>query len=366
MKNKAAARASLRSLIVGAVALAAVFALSIALLMSWVLKAPVGRERPEVTVTMPRTGGLFEGSAATYRGVEVGRVTKIDLGADGVEVTVRLDPGRKVPRKSAAKVRSLSPVGEQYLDFRPEARGGPYLVDGDRLTAQASDLPVSIAKMVSGLQGALRQVDPDKVRIVLREVNAAFEGSGEDLSALVENTEVLLQTIDTTLPQIERVLLNGRTTLQIFADNREVLRSFAVAAASVGTWYLTWDPTVQKILTKLPADLKTVTTLLTKVDKNMPDFLAEVNQLTKILALHGPHLEATLAMTPYGLGRFASVMRNGYMNVVANLNGQRTCDYGVSRRNPTHTARQAPGTEGRCGSGAPWRSAEHAPGPLTR
>lgn len=366
MKNKAAARASLRSLIIGAVALAGVFALCIALLLGWVLKAPVGRERPEVTVTMPSTGGLFEGSAATYRGVEVGRVTKIDLGADSVEVTVRLDPGQKVPKKSKAKVRSLSPVGEQYLDFRPETRSGPYLADGDRIAAQASDLPVSIAKMVSGLQGALRQVDPDKVRIVLREVNTAFDGSSDDLNALVENTEVLLSTIDTTLPQIERVLVNGRTTLQIFADNRQVLRSFAAAAASVGSWYLLWDPSVQRILSTLPADLKTVTTLLTKVDKNLPDFMAEINQLAKMLAVHGPHLQATLAMTPYGLGRFASVMRNGYMNVVANLNGQATCDYNVTRRNPTHTDRGKVGTTGRCGSGAPWRSAEHAPGPLPR
>ncbi|CAM3203795.1 MlaD family protein [Nocardioides dubius] len=366
MKNKAAAHASLRALVTGAVVLAGVFALCIALLMSWVLKAPLGRERPEITVTMPRTGGLFEGSAATYRGVEVGRVTKIDLGSGSVEVTVRLDPGEKVPRNSVAKVRSLSPVGEQYLDFRPEAAGGPYLADGDRVAAQAGDLPVSIAKMVSGLQGALRQVDPEKVRTVLREVNTAFEGSGEDLHRLVENTEVLLETIDTSMPQIERVLVNGRTTLQIFADNRAVLIRFATLAARVGTWYLAWDPAVHRMLTRLPGDLATVNTLLTKVDDNLPGFLEEINKLSKMLALHGPHLQATLALTPYGIGRFASVMRGGYMNVVANLNGQRTCDYGVTRRNPTHTDRQAPALSGRCGSGEPWRSAEHAPGPLTQ
>lgn len=366
MKNKAAAHASLRALVTGAVVLAGVFALCIALLLSWVLKAPVGRERPEVTVSMPRTGGLFEGSAATYRGVEVGRVTKIDLGADSVEVTVRLDAGKKVPRASVAKVRSLSPVGEQYLDFRPEAASGPYLADGDRVTAQAGDLPVSIAKMVSGLQGALRQVDPEKVRTVLREVNTAFDGSGDDLRQLVENTETLLATIDTSMPEIERVLVNGRTTLKIFADNRDVLVSFATMAARIGTWYLAWDPAVHRMLSNLPGDLRTVTTLLTKVDKRLPGFLGEVNKLTKILALHGPHLEATLALTPYGLGRFASVMRGGYMNVVANLNGQRTCDYGVTRRNPTHTDRQAAALGGRCGAEEPWRSAEHAPGPLTR
>ena len=30
-------------------------------------------------------------------------------------------------------VRSLSPVGEQYLDFQPDSAGGPYLESGDTI-----------------------------------------------------------------------------------------------------------------------------------------------------------------------------------------------------------------------------------------
>ncbi len=367
MKNKAAAQASLRKLIFGAVVLAGVFFVCVALILGWILQAPIGKERAEITVSMPRTGGLFEGSSATYRGVAIGRVTKIDLAeGEGIDVTVRLSPGAKVPKDSVAKVRSLSPVGEQYVDFRPTTASGPYLKDGDRVSATAEDLPVSIAKMVSGLQAALRQVDPDKVRTVLREVNTAFEGSGDDLRQLVDNTEMLLETIDETLPTFERVLVNGRTTLQIVSQNREKLITFAAAAASVGTWYLNWDPQVRAILTRIPKDLTQVQVLLNDVDRRLPKFMKEVNALTKLLALHGPALTATLETVPFGIGKFASVMRNGYFNVTANINGQSVCSYGVTRRNPTHTDRQSPNLNGQCGTGAPWRSAQHAPPALTQ
>lgn len=366
MKNKAAGRASLRMLIVGAGVLAGVFVLCVALIMGWILQSPLGKDRAEVTVSMPRTGGLFEGSAATYRGVRVGEVTKIELSGTGINVTVRLNADAEVPKNSAAKVRSLSPVGEQYVDFRPQSGGAPYLADGDRVSATAKDLPVSIAKMVTGLQGAMRQVDPDKVRTVLREVNTAFEGSDEDLGQLLDNTEVLLDTVDTTFPSFERVLRNGRTSLQIFADNRQLLIDWAASAATVGTWFLDWNPTLRATLSDLPKSLGSVLTLLNGVDRRLPGVLRETETLSRFLAVRGPHLEAMLETIPYGIGRFATVMYDGYFHVTANLNGQETCNYGAEKTNPMEGrgSRTSPDLDGTCGGSTPWRGANHAPGPL--
>lgn len=370
MKNKAAGRASLPMLIFGTVVLAGVFFLCLALLLGWILQAPIGKQRAEVTVTMPRTGGLFEGSAATYRGVRVGEVTDIDLAGTGIAVSVRLNPGVEIPKDSATKVRSLSPVGEQYVDFRPKSAGGPYLEDGDQIGARARDLPVSIAKMVTGLQGVMRQVDPDQVRTVLREVNTAFEGSDQDLARLLENTEDLLDTVDTNWPSIERVLNNGKTSLEIFADNRQLLIDWAASAATVGTWFVSWNPTLRATLTDVPKNLRHVLTLINGVDRRLPGVLAETQELTQFLAVRGPHLRATLESLPYGLGRFASVMYNGYMNVTANLNGQETCAYprkGGDETNPMdgEGSRRAPDTSGHCsGEHQPWRGANHAPPPL--
>lgn len=365
MKNKAAGRASLKMLIVGAAVLAGVFALCLVLLLGWILQTPVTEQRDEVTVTMPRTGGLFKGSAATYRGVRVGEVTDIRLGDSGVEVTVRLVADHGVPRASRAKVRSLSPVGEQYIDFRPKSPDGPMLDDGDTIRANAKDLPVSIAKMVTALQKTMRQVDPDKVRTVLREVNTAFEGSDDDLRKLLANTESLLETVDETWPTAVDVLEQGKTSLEIFADNKQVLVRWAASAATVGTWFQQWNPQVREIFERLPDDLGDVLVLVDGVDRRLPALLEDVNALSSLLARHGPHLRATLKMTPYGLGRFASVMRDGYMWVTANLNGQRTCNYGSEHTEPTtgREGRKAPNTKGQCGQ-FPWRGANHAPPPL--
>ncbi|NGZ99898.1 MCE family protein [Nocardioides sp. W3-2-3] len=80
----------------------------------------------------------------TYRGVKVGKVREIVPSKKGVEATVAITSGTKIPKGSLAKVRSLSPVGEQYLDFQPPKAGGPFLASGDVIPAESTDLPKSL------------------------------------------------------------------------------------------------------------------------------------------------------------------------------------------------------------------------------
>ena len=72
-----------------------------------------------VTATLPSSGGLFEGSEVTYRGVKVGKVAAMRTSRDGVELELALEEGTRVPADSPMFVHNLSAVGEQYLDFEP-------------------------------------------------------------------------------------------------------------------------------------------------------------------------------------------------------------------------------------------------------
>jgi phospholipid/cholesterol/gamma-HCH transport system substrate-binding protein len=66
-----------------------------------------------VHATLPTSGGLFEGSAVTYRGVQVGEVSRMDATAAGVTLDLELEEGTSLPLESAMYVHNLSAVGEQ-------------------------------------------------------------------------------------------------------------------------------------------------------------------------------------------------------------------------------------------------------------
>ena len=60
----------------------------------------------------------------TYRGVQIGKVTEVKLTETGAEATLTLDTSPKIPADLQAEVRSVSAVGEQYVDLRPRTDSG--------------------------------------------------------------------------------------------------------------------------------------------------------------------------------------------------------------------------------------------------
>ena len=64
-------------------------------------------------------GGLYENANVTYRGVTVGRVEAVGLTNDGVVAHMRLNSDTPVPENVTATVKSVSAVGEQYIDLVP-------------------------------------------------------------------------------------------------------------------------------------------------------------------------------------------------------------------------------------------------------
>jgi len=93
------------------------------------MQAPtlLGVGKMTVTLELPESGGLYRFSNVTYRGVQMGKVTGIGLTPTGAKATLSLDTSPKIPANVQADVRSISAVGEQYVDLRPRTDSGPYL-----------------------------------------------------------------------------------------------------------------------------------------------------------------------------------------------------------------------------------------------
>src|SRR3981081_3953665 len=96
------------------------------------MQAPtlLGIGKMTVTLELPETGGLYRFSNVTYRGVAMGKVTAVGLTPTGAKATLSLNTSPKIPADLQADVRSISAVGEQYVDLRPRTHSGPYLRDG--------------------------------------------------------------------------------------------------------------------------------------------------------------------------------------------------------------------------------------------
>ena len=87
----------------------------------------LGIGRMTVKLELPRTGGLYQFSNVTYRGVQIGKVTDVRATRSGAVATLSLATSPKIPADLQASVLSVSAVGEQYVDLLPRTDSGPYL-----------------------------------------------------------------------------------------------------------------------------------------------------------------------------------------------------------------------------------------------
>ena len=135
------------------------------------LQAPtlLGIDRMTVTLNLPGTGGLYQFSNVTYRGVQIGKVTEVRPTREGAVATLSLNTSPRIPADLQAAVLSVSAVGEQYVDLQPRAGSGPYLQDGSVIAARNTTVPQAVGPMLDQVSALVTSVPKDKIRPLLDE-----------------------------------------------------------------------------------------------------------------------------------------------------------------------------------------------------
>ncbi len=143
----------------------------------------------QVTVDLPETGGLFENSQVTYRGVPVGKVESLTASPEGAHAVVRIERGAPdIPAEVRGRVVNRSAIGEQYLDLRGGSTDDELLEEGAHLTLTAADLPPSIDGLLRSSRDFVASVPSDALDTVIDETEAMTRGNGENLARLVETS----------------------------------------------------------------------------------------------------------------------------------------------------------------------------------
>lgn len=342
------------------------FVLCLLYLFGVALKTPLTKPRVNVDVLLPLSGGVYEGSEVTYRGMRVGRVTTLDLTETGVRATVRLDASAKIPMDARPKVRSLSPVGEQYIDFQPRTDGGPYLADGSVVRGTAADIPTSLATAAINLDHLIQEIDPDALRTVLTETAAGLEGTEDDLQQLIVQGADLLDEFNAHWEPTERVIVNGGRLLTLGADLVPDFTAITRDAATFAAWLRDVDPVLARLLDKSPGQIEELRRLVRDVDGIMTDYLDPYITLADFIVAREPHLRALAESYPRGFKGLMSGIHGGAAHLNAFFEHYDHCPYGAVEREALDVTRHPMQEGGVCPKHPTrhQRGAQWAPGPL--
>lgn len=251
-----------------------------------------------ITASLPGSGGLFEGSEVTYRGVKVGKVTEMTPTREGVEVDIVLEPDTQLPLDSAVYVHNLSAIGEQYLDFQPTADQGPYAEDGSHFAGDDRSLPVDEAELLVDLDAFVRSVDGKNLQVVVEELGLLFEDAAPDLQALLDNGSLFIEEAAEHTDETVALLQNGLTVLRTQRGQKENIRKFAADLDTLTSVLAAKDPELGTIITSTPGLAREFEALLQDLGPTIPVLLADLVTVNQILYTELDGVEQLLVTYP--------------------------------------------------------------------
>lgn len=264
------------------------------------LQAPVllGLGRIGVTLQVPATGGLYQFSNVTFRGVEVGKVTDIRPTRTGAEVTMSLQRSPKIPVDLQANVRSVSAVGEQYVDLVPRTEGGPYLEDGSVIAAEDASLPQAVGPMLDQMSALVDSIPTGKLGGLLDESFKALNGTGDDLGALFDASGRLAAGFNGAAEDTRTLIEDSRPLLDGQAEKVDSIRAWAGSLAGITEQIAGRDEEVRTILRTGAGAADEASRLLDQLKPTLPVLLANLTTVGQVGVTYNAAIEQLLVLLP--------------------------------------------------------------------
>ncbi|MDA0249866.1 MAG: MlaD family protein [Mycobacterium sp.] len=258
----------------------------------------LGIGRITVTLELPRTGGLYEFSNVTYRGVQIGKVTDVRAVRGGAAATLSLATSPRIPADLQASVLSVSAVGEQYVDLLPRTDSGPYLKDGSVIPMSDTTVPQRVGPMLDQVSALLQSIPKDRLSKLLDESFKGLNGSGDDLAALLESSSTVVADFDGVADRARALVDDGRPLLEGLAESADALGNWTRSLAGVTGQLSVNDPQIRGLLADGPGALNEASQLLNQVKPTLPVLLANLTTVGQIAVTYHASLEQLLVLLP--------------------------------------------------------------------
>jgi virulence factor Mce-like protein len=319
-----------------------------------------------VRIMLPESAGLLANQDVTLRGIPVGRVAAVNLTDHGVEAVASIDASARIPADAPVRVSGLSPAGEQYLDFRPDGGGGPYLADGAVISGKQATIPVTLPHIIDHSRGALAQLDADKLGKMVNELHVSKDGPRK-LAAIFDGASLLANTVDSVLPETVSMIRSTRVVFGTVADVGPGLRDTTKDLNQVLSGVNRMDGGFRTLVERGEPQLASLDNLIADNRQNVVQLLGNLTTVSQIIYQRIPALENLWQSDRDStVDRISTVFRDGGIWGLGDIYPKYRCDYNLPRHAPTDASFPEPYKYTYCGDQDPSllvRGARNAPRP---
>ena len=176
--------------------------------------------------------GLRGGQFVRAGGVEVGKVSKVQLTDNGQRalVTFAVDKSLPLYQSTNAQIRYANLIGDRYLNLDRGTGEG-----ADRVLPPGGFIPVArtqpaldLDALIGGFKPLFKSLDPEKVNNIATSLVTVFQGQGGTISDILSQTAQLTSTLADRDQAIGEVITNLNTVLGTVVKHQKEFDSTVV------------------------------------------------------------------------------------------------------------------------------------------
>jgi phospholipid/cholesterol/gamma-HCH transport system substrate-binding protein len=169
--------------------------------------------------------GLRSGQFVRASGVEIGKVSNLELVDNGKRVRVKFEVERSIPlyQSTTAQIRYLDLIGNRYLELkRGEGDGADKIMPAGGFIPPSRTSPaLDLDALIGGFKPVFRALNPDKVNTIASSLITVFQGQGGTINDILEQTAQLTNQLGERDQAIGEVIKNLNTVLDTTVRHRK-------------------------------------------------------------------------------------------------------------------------------------------------
>jgi phospholipid/cholesterol/gamma-HCH transport system substrate-binding protein len=312
-----------------------ILAVGVAYLLTYVVRINPLQRTYDVTVHMAVSGGLLPGNDVSFRGERVGKVDTVEISDDGITAVARINAEAKIPLGGTVAVRRLSAAGEQFIDFRPESDTGPYLTDGAHIDAAQVSAPVAISSVLSNLSGFIGGLNPDRLDVVITELDKALSGGPDQLRSVISGLSVAMAGLNTKLPQTQKLITSLETIADTTSQVQPDLSRLVGGAGVLFDQFSAADQEVRDFLDRGPGQMATLSGVLNETADPLTNLVTNFVVITRAAKLRTPAMAALFPALRVGSEALGVPAYDGEFHTLVDIWPRPVCEYDTVPVGPT-------------------------------
>lgn len=228
--------------------------------------------------------GLESGDKVRIAGIEVGKVSEVDLVEANTALVHFTVAGNQVVHQSTeAMVRYENLTGDRYLELkRGEGPQAP-LEPGETIPLDQTAPALDLDALLGGFRPLFKALDPAQVNQLSESIVKVFQGEAGTVQDLLAATSSLTQTLADRDQLIGDVITNLTSVLTTVSDNQENVDSIVDDLQQLVSGLAANSEPLAESVSRLNDSSANMTTLLSDVRPSLKEDIAQIDRVATLI-----------------------------------------------------------------------------------